>query len=210
MRRLPFVAPVAVLGGLWSAGVGCTVENAGFDPRIDAAGNPVLRDLASFAGCQPPQRRCQAGGALSERCVGGAFQPDRACPIDSSCDGGYCRPPPRNDGAQGHPCKSESDCGPTALTAGYSCQPFVADPMPPPLVDLRCARQVGGGGSGVPCTAGVECRSGYCILERGTCFRACAGADSDCPPRGPVKLVCRPAMIRVEGTDVKLNSCQVP
>jgi hypothetical protein len=205
-----------LLGGL----AACTAQNPDYiRPGSDLAGRDLavagdLRgaDLATggrdqaMGGCTLGQRRC--AGTAVEVCMGGAFVLERRCPEESACRDGVCDAPPRKGGTtQGQDCMSESQCYVSAQTFDYSCAPFVAEGGK--KVELVCAHLVGQGGSGNACAAGAECRSGICLLDRKTCFRACWG-DPDCPFRNNIKTVCREVTFLVDGVAGKARSCILP
>jgi|SRR5579871_1474064 len=219
MKRSACVIAFAGLGL-----VGCTAANPDYVPpggdgglggnhdaamkQVDLKQPPVEPDLKPPPECQPGDRSCLGGSAVSESCINGVYQPDRVCPISSDCMDGYCQVPGDNGTTQGDQCDSESQCAASQQTFDYSCQPFVTDPQNG-TVEFHCAHLFGMGGSGAPCMSGMDCRSGYCIAGRNTCFRACNG-DQDCPFRNGQRTVCRTVTITVEGVDVMATSCVNP
>jgi hypothetical protein len=170
---------------------------------------PSLPDLVPPPVCMPTERRCAMADAVSESCVSGQYALDRTCPMQSTCKAGYCQVPPFVGTEQGNSCNSESGCAFQIDNQADSCEPFVVDPQTK-KVELHCAAAVGAGASNSMCTSGSDCRSGFCIAAKGTCFRACNGSDFDCPNRNGVKTVCRAVTIVVEGVDVMTNSCVAP
>src|SRR6476646_4421010 len=82
------------LGGSGDAGAGADFAGV----TLDLAG--VVVDLSGPMGaCSPGDSKC-AGTAASDRCEGGMFVVDRACPPSSSCTANYCAPPPAMFGTQ--------------------------------------------------------------------------------------------------------------
>jgi hypothetical protein len=202
---------------------GCTAANP--DYRAPDASTPMMHqdmalplhpdlsmlppspDLSMPPECTGTDRSCTVDGTASEQCANNSFQIDRTCPADSTCLGGYCQVPP-NNGVEGNPCASETDCA-AASNLADSCQPYVIDPQANPPAEWHCGSAVGDGASGSACTDGSNCRSGFCIADKSTCFRACTD-DFDCPFRNGVKTVCLPETITVEGVAVTANSCVNP
>lgn len=178
----------------------------GAQPDLGRGGGST--DLAPV--CQDGQRACLTVSA-SASCVSGQYTLDRKCPTGSKCVIGYCGAPPQVPGSVvGLPCDAapgpqENQC--IVNTAGgdqLSCEPFV-DPQSK-SIRWACARPIGAGLPGAPCTAGSDCRSGFCG-DNGTCFRACQ-IDTDCPlePTGK-RLSCHTVKITVEGVPVSQGSC---
>ncbi len=215
MERL---ARVLVIAGL---AAGCTAENPDYAGPVGDGGATVHDmakggppdgkmqqkvDLVMGTQCQAGDRQCVLGSAIAEACVNGVFQPDRVCPVSSDCQDGHCQVPGDNGTTQGDNCSSESQCATSQQTIGYSCEPFVVDLQ---KVEFHCAHAFGQGGSGAACKTGADCRSGFCLPGRNTCFRACFG-DQDCPFHDGQKTVCRPITISVEGVMVTANSCVLP
>ncbi len=162
-------------------------------------------DLA--AQCQPGERACNPGTTqLSAGCTDGKFTPDRLCPSQSDCMGGYCAPPPQNGNGLGEPCDftgtaRENEC--TQFSQALSCQPFIDSQTM--QVSWICDQQVGQGLPGQTCDKGSQCRSGFCG-DNGTCFRGCFG-DGDCPINNGLILQCASVTITVEGQQVMATSC---
>lgn len=213
---------IAALVGLCLCAAGCAEDNPSYRPILATADGGVdlsspsdhrdlaiapEADLSPPSACASGERMCEQTGQTADSCVGGAFLPDRNCPIDSTCANGYCQVPPDNGDVQGQDCTSENDCA-TDQGPSYSCEPFVTDPGAM-TVGLACARTVGAGGSADPCQSGADCRSGFCIPSRHTCFRGCTD-DSDCPHKGGFHTRCRTVAIRVEGIDFMADSCVAP
>jgi hypothetical protein len=174
-----------------------------------AGGSP--QDMSIVPACTDGARRCGAND--SEVCVGGVFQPDRLCPSASMCAttgqaAGYCAPPPMSNTGVGNGCDfgfgpQENLCFSTTADTN-SCQPFVDDPVAG-TVTWVCDKPVGTGVPGAACTAGAQCRSGFCG-SNGTCFRACQN-DNDCPRTAGVTFQCMDVQITVEGVTVTASSC---
>lgn len=217
---------------------GCTAANPDYEPEPDLG---VVADLSSGGGggedlsvpgdptdllgpradltpseCQSGARRCRVDMAtrrsVSQQCEAGRWVDDRRCPRNSTCEGGYCKPPPGASGQlEGRSCTTDTTC--QALN-GYACQPFVMRSAQGTLrVEFFCAESVGSGASGTQCTeatAATACRSGFCdqVLYAPNsqyCYRQCI-ANADCP-MGPVRTSCKDAKIRVEGQPYAGRSC---
>lgn len=167
----------------------------------------TTRPSPDMAGvCRPEDRACLATDTISAACVGGQLVIDRRCPADSSCRGGYCTPPPEDTPPAGSPCGIGGPQDSQCWSSSYACQPFVTSPAQR-SVGWVCARAVGQGLPGAPCTSGGQCRSGFCG-SNGTCFHACQSVF-DCPNQnGPgTRLKCSAVQIVVEGVPITAKSC---
>jgi len=215
---MKFLAIVAA--GALACGVGCTAHNpiytggggggAGTDfagVTLDLAG--VVVDLSGPMGtCGPDERKC-AGTAASDRCEGGMFVVDRACPPGSSCTDNYCGQPAPVFGTQvGMRCDvpngaQQIQCM-ASPTANLSCQPFVD----PATKNVRwfCDTAVAPGKAHSPCTKNSDCRSGVCSVKSGVCFDACQ-ADSDCRIGGNTTATCQSLEITIEGVTITAKGC---
>lgn len=190
------------LGGSGDAGAG--VDFAGV--TLDLAG--VVVDLSGPMGtCSPGDRKC-AGAAASDRCEGGMFVVDRACPATSSCAADYCAPPPAQFGTQiGARCDANGGAQQlqcmASPAASLSCQPFVD----PATKNIRwfCDNGVGPGHYQTHCTKNAECRSGVCAVKAGVCFDACQ-RDQDCQLAAST-LTCQSLEITIEGVTVTAKGC---
>jgi hypothetical protein len=175
-------------------------------PPRDLSRAPI--DLTTGGVCTGDARTCAPDSSASESCVNGAVTVDRECPGTSRCSAGYCQPPFAGVGTLGHRCDGnggaqEGQCMPMVAT-DPTCAPFV-DPLTGALA-WYCAKPIGPGGPGAACSAGAECRSGFCG-SNGTCFRACQ-TDQDCPPSATGRrLRCGGVQITVEGVVVEQPSC---
>jgi hypothetical protein len=126
---------------------------------------------------------------------------DRACPTGATCQTGYCAPPAAAQSCDAAPGPQENQC--LVISTTLSCQPFIVGQQPV----WRCVHAVGAGAIGTVCTAGSQCRSGFCG-SNGTCFRACVNTI-DCPvPATGKPFRCDPTVqITVEGQVVHAGSC---
>jgi len=206
---------------------GCTADNPNYLGDVDGAGssdggnlrldgggghdsgNVGTPDLAGTS-CADGQRRCTTSS--SEICINAMFTTDRTCPSMSTCNEGYCQPPPTSPASQiGASCENSfgGGSGPQEnqcllnLSDKLSCMPFF-DPTAGGIV-WRCDKEVGMGLPGTPCTMGAQCRSGFCG-SNGTCFRACQ-SDQDCPQTSTQQTRCQSVSIVVEGMQVDAQSC---
>ena len=213
---MKFLAIVAA--GALACGVGCTAHNpnytggggggAGTDfagVTLDLAGAVV--DLSGPMGtCGPAERKC-AGTAASDRCEGGMFVVDRACPPGSSCADNYCGQPAPIFGTQvGMRCDVPNGAQQIQCLAkpGVACQPFVDATGK----NLRwfCDTAVGPGTGKITCTRGSECRSGVCTLQ-GVCLDTCQ-QNGDCQLAGLANATCQSMTITVEGVTVTQKGCR--
>jgi hypothetical protein len=214
---MKFLAIVAA--GALACTIGCTAHNPNYTGgsggtgggdlagvTLDLAG--VVVDLAGPMGtCSPGDRKC-AGAAASDRCEGGMFVVDRACPPSSSCTANYCAPPPAMFGTQvGARC--DANAGAQQLqcmaspVANLTCQPFVD----PSTKDIRwfCDNAVAPAKAPTHCTKNSECRSGVCAVKAGVCFDACQ-QNTDCQLGGGA-LTCQSLEITIEGVTITAKGC---
>ena len=213
-----FACTVALLAVGTFGASGCTAENPDYDAPFDGGSADRPRDLGSpdcgvadGGTCKAGERGCapSCDGWTSLACASKTYVADRVCPSGATCRSGYCVAPAARAGSTiGSPCSSETACYVSQQTASVACEPFVVNGGK--SIDWRCGQRIGEGASGGACTRDSECRSGFCIADRRTCFRACAGADVDCPVRNKTQLVCRPVRIVVEGVPVMSTSCVLP
>jgi len=215
---MKFLAIVAA--GALASTIGCTAHNPNYTGdggggasggdlagvSVDLAGVSV--DLSGPMGaCSPGDRKC-AGSAASDRCEGGMFVVDRACPASSACASNYCAPPTAMFGTQiGARCDANGGAQQlqcmASPTANLSCQPFVD----PSTKNLRwfCDSAVGAGRVPVHCTKNGDCRSGVCAVKAGVCFDACL-RDQDCQLAAST-LTCQSLEITIEGVTVTAKGC---
>jgi len=222
VRRYPanmkFLAIVAA--GALACGVGCTAHNPNYagDGGAGAGGGDlagVTLDLAGvvvdlsgpMGNCSGDQRKC-AGSAASDRCEGGVFVVDRACPPESSCANDYCGAPAPKFGTQiGARCDANGGAQQlqcmASPTANLTCQPFVD----PATKNVRwfCDTAVAPGKAHSPCTKNSDCRSGVCSVKSGVCFDACQ-RDQDCQLGGGT-LTCQSLEITIEGVTLTGKGC---
>jgi hypothetical protein len=172
--------------------------------KIDLSSPPTV-DMA--LPCSSA-RTCSMGAqSQSEVCTPTGFQPDRQCPMASSCAQGYCQPPKMVAGQLGMPCDQnggprENDCFGPGGGGGFdlSCEPFV-DPQSK-MVNWYCGVPVGQGTPGTQCSKGSDCRTGFCG-DNGTCLRTCVNSN-DCPNQ----TQCNPGTkATVEGVQISVGSC---
>ena len=217
---MKFLAIVAA--GALASTSGCTAHNPNYTGgsggtggtggdlagvTLDLAG--VVVDLAGPMGtCSPGDRKC-AGAAASDRCEGGMFVVDRACPSASSCANNYCAPPTPMFGTQlGARCDANGGAQQlqcmASPVANLTCQPFVD----PSTKDIRwfCDNAVAPAKAPTHCTKNSECRSGVCAVKAGVCFDACQ-QNQDCQLSGGSTLTCQSLEITIEGVTITAKGC---
>ena len=182
MRAIPLLVVTALLGGC-SSGSGSAGGDSGVDGGASCA-EPRSCVVAQLTGEPRP---------TSTACVDGAQLPERTCPIGSECASGTCAAPP-----SGTTCSDDDACGSASLSV--SCTPFLVGAG---AAETYCAGALGTKFRAESCIFDRECRSGFCIPDRGTCFGRCPTVGQSCG----VGVICREVAITVEGTQVTLPSC---
>lgn len=181
MRAVLCLVVTATLGGCGSGNGG-----GGGDGGVEsgaACAEPRSCVVAQLTGSSRP---------TSTSCVDGEQLPDRTCPVGSECVSGYCEAP-----LSGAPCSDDDACG---SGASLGCTPFV---LGGGAAETYCAGALGTKFRAESCTFDRECRSGFCIPDRGTCFGRCPTVGQACG----VGVTCSEVAITVEGTQVTLPSC---